>query len=389
MEQLEEQLYARRSEEAAPDELRGELAALAERIDRIPAPSEEWRLELAQVAENLRTRIERVEQSTVTDQVAELHTSLEGLAGRLDSLPTPSEEWRDAVAELAGRIDALPAPSEEWREHIAELQTVVGDAATDGGGSEELRHSLEALVQRVESLPAPSEEWRAEIEAIRRELETSATAREAALDDLRASLDALAARIESLPAPSEDWRGAVIGACLSHRVAAGASEEWRGAVSELASRIESLPAPSEEWRGQVADLAARVDSLPLDGWRTELAEVAENLRTRIERVEHGVVGASPPEELAELRSSLESLAAQVESLPVPSEEWREAVAELAGRIEALPAPSEEWREQIVDLVPARGFAALDAWRPELAEVAENLRTRVERVEQGLRGASGR
>ena len=338
------------------------------------------------MAENLRTRIERVEQSTVSDELAELRASLEGLAGRLDSLPTPSEEWRDSVAELASRVDALPAPSEEWREHIADLQTVFSDTATDGGGSEKLRQSLEALVQRVESLPAPSEEWRPEMEAIRRELETSAQAREAALDQLRSSLDALAGRIESLPAPSEDWRGAVSELASRIESLPAPSEEWRGAVAELSSRIEALPAPSEEWREQVADLTARVDSLPLDGWRAELAEVAENLRTRVERVEQGVDGRPRRRSLPSCGRPSSRWRARVESLPAPSEEWRGAVTELAGRIEALPVPSEDWREEIVDLAARVDSLPLDVWRPELAEVAENLRTRVERVEQGLRAA---
>jgi len=100
----------------------------------------------------------------------------------------------------------------------------------------------------------------------------------------------------------------------------------------------------------------------MDEWRPELAEVAENLRTRVERLEHGLHDVSPSEDLEQLRASLGALSARVESLPVPSEEWRGQIADLAARLDGLRT---------------------DEWRPELAEVAENLRTRLERVEEEI------
>src|SRR5207249_11479897 len=106
--------------------------------------------------------------------------------------------------------------------------------------------SLEAFAARVGATPAAADEWRDELEAVRRQLENAGERHDGTLAELRGSLEALGAR------------------------------------------VESLPVPSEEWRGQIADLAGRLDGLRTDEWRPELAEVAENLRTRVERVEEEV-----------------------------------------------------------------------------------------------------
>ena len=311
MEQLEEQLSCRRARSAAPTSFAANWQLSRSGSTRSRRRRDEWRLELAQVAENLRTRIERVEQSTARrpGRGAASVARRPGRASRLAARTVGGMARRGGRAREPDRRAACALRGVARADRRAAGRSFSRTRPRTMAGARSCRPSLEALVQRVDSLPAPSEEWRAEIEAIRRDLEQTPRQRARPCSgDLRSSLDALAARIESLPAPSEDWRGA---------------------VAELAARIEALPAPSEDWRAAVSELAlphrvasrafggvARTgrrsgrprDSLPLDGWRTELAEVAENLRTRVERVEHGVTGASPPEELAELRSSLESLA---------------------------------------------------------------------------------
>src|SRR5262249_39518384 len=209
IEHLEEQILSSSTHEAASVDLRSELAALASRIDAIPAPTDEWRHELAQVADNLRIRIERVEQTPADGRVDELRALLDGLTQRLDSLPTPSEEWRDQIAALQSSLTEVGA-----------------QAAENGGGGEELRSLIEALTARVESIPAPSDEWRRFV------------------DDLSGRVDA----IEHSP-----------------------REDWGDRIAELAARIESMPAPSDEWRSRVDELGARIDAIPApsDEWRHE------------------------------------------------------------------------------------------------------------------------
>ena len=451
LEHLEE-LVARYHDAEGVD-VRGEIAALAERIEAIPAPTDEWRLELSQVAENLRTRIERVEQTSAAEQLAALQTTLAGLvervdslaqpsdewraataelagrmdalassshgwqgaiaelSSRIDSLPAPTEDWRDAIAELSSRVDSLPAPSEEWRDAINAVEARIAElGAAEGSAGDDVRGALDALVARVDSLPTPSEEWRGEIATIREQIEQAAQSRETDVGELLGLVDALGSRVDALPVDA--WRPelAEVAENLRTRVerveqrASGSEDtaELRAELKDLAARVDSLPQPSEEWRELVAGLAARVDALPVDAWRPELTEVAENLRTRVERVEQRSSGS---EEAEQLRAELRSLEARVESLPQPSEEWRGEIAglreqieqrssgseeaeqlraelrSLEARVESLPQPSEEWRELVAGLSARVEGLPVDAWRPELAEVAENLRTRVERVEQ--------
>ena len=411
IEHLEETVARYHDAEAV--DVQGELAALASRIDAIPAPTDEWRSELANVAENLRTRIERVEQIPVGEQLAALRTALDGLVDRVDSLPTLSDEWRAATAELAGRMDSLAGSSDGWQTAIAELSSRIDSLPAP---TEDWREAIAELSSRVDSLPAPADDWRDAIGAVEARVAELGQPSEGAGEDVRAALDALTARVDGLPQPSEEWRGEI--ASIREQIEqAGRSRE--ADVGELLGLVDAL--------------GTRLDALPVDAWRPELAEVAENLRTRVERVEQRSSGS---EETEQLRAELRVLAARVDGLPQPSEEWRELVAGLTARVEglprgcvaagagrgggelahpggagrtapsgseeteqlraelhalearleSLPQPSEEWRELVAGLTARIEGLPVDAWRPELAEVAENLRTRVERVEQRSSGS---
>jgi chromosome segregation ATPase len=401
LEQLEE--LVGRQTEAGADHLRDELAALAERIEAIPAPTDEWRLELGQVAENLRTRIERVEQVSAAEQLAALRTAFDGLVERVDSLPAPSEEWRDATVELAGRIDSLAASSEGWRDAIAEVSNRIDSLPAP---SEDWRDAIAELSSRIESLPAPSDEWRDAIGSIEARIAELGPASGGAGEDVRVGLDALAARVDALPVDA--WRAelAEVAENLRTRLERveqrpSGSEELgglRAELKDLEARLDTLPQPSEEWRELIAGLATRVDALTTDEWHAESAEAADNLHKRIERVEQGMNGqaratavteiAERVEELARkvaetdsdgVEQKLNALTARLEALPA-SGEWREPLTQLAARIDGMPTPSEEWREQIASLAARVDTLRTDEWRSELAEVAENLRTRLERVE---------
>ena len=227
-------------------------------------------------------RVEQAQQSTAaTDELAQLRSSLDGVVARLASLPIPSEEWRDQISQAA---DGLSKRVERIEEGM------IGQARA--AAVTEIAERLGELAQRV-----------------------------AAADVFEARLQALGAQIDALP---------------------GSAEAWREPLAQLATRIEELPVASEEWREQIAGLAGRLDGLRTDEWRPELAQVAENLRVRIEKIEREAATA-PVEQLDGLRSE---------------------VAELTARIDAVPTTSDD--------VPA-----------QLAELAETLNGRVENVERRL------
>jgi chromosome segregation ATPase len=360
------------------DELRARLDDVVARLDAQPSAGDDWRLELAQLADDLRTRVERVEQdvdgaATGADaQIAEIRSSLASLADRIDSPPQPSDDWREAVTDLAGRIEAQSARTGDWQE------------------------PLTAIAERVESLSNRSDDWRSELADFAARLdavhdESSAAGRDlfdalaeriqsvehglegqawaAAVAELAGQLQALAARIDALPVPSEEWRGEV--AELRSRLESlpAPSEEWRDDVRALRERLESLPVPSEEWRGEVAELRSRLESLPApsEEWREQLADI----RARLD-------GLPVPSE--EWRGEIAELRSRLESLPVPSEGWRGEVAELRSRLDSSPAPSEEWRELISALAARVDGLVTDGWRGAQAELVEQLGSRLDRIE---------
>jgi len=343
IDQLEGTLSSRDDHEVA--ELRTRLDEVLARLDAPDAAVDDWRSELAEVAANLRTRIERVEESSSADRLTEVASRLDGLTERVDSLPQPSEAWRDAIAELTGRLDALPLDSGDWRDAVRELGERLDVLA---GGSDDWRSGLAELAARVdavhdESIAAGSdlfETLRKRVEHVEHDLAGQANV--GAVPELGERIEALASRIDGLPAPSE---------------------EWRDAIAALETRFESLPAPSEEWREQIAELQARLDAMPQpsDEWRHELAALRERLD-------------SLPAPSEEWRDAFAALETRFESLPAPSEEWREQIAELQARLDAMPQPSDEWRHELaalrerLDSLPAPS----EEWRGQIAQLQDRL-----------------
>ncbi len=363
------------------DELRVELESLSSRVASIPAPTDEWKAELGQVAENLRARFERVEadlesradNGEVVGQLDRLRGELESLSSRVAAIPPPSEEWKTELGQVAenlrarfDRVEAdLAARAEDGA--VADLGARLGELAERmPTGVDELRGELESLSSRVAAIPPPSEEW-------------------------RGGLADLAARIDGLPVPTDEWKvelGQVaenlrvrfdrVEGDLSERAESGVVVEQfddvRRMLAELAVRVESTPAPNDEWQDGLRALATRLDELPVpnEDWREALdALVAridampENVRMRLDRIDHDLAARAEQAELSELVERLDGLAADLPSLG----ELRASHSQLSERIDAIPPPSDEWRH-------------------ELAQVAENLRTRIERVETGLEQRPG-
>jgi chromosome segregation ATPase len=307
------------------EELRVELATLEARLSTIPPPTDEWRIELGQVAENLRPRFDRVEadltaraeDGVAAERLEGLRGELETLASRVAAIPAPSDEWRERVAELSARIDGLPVPTDEWKIELGQVA-----------------ENLRSRFDRVEA-------------------DLTARAEDGAVADLASRLADLAGRIPN------DLAG------------------LRGEVESLSTQVAAIPAPSEEWRDGLAQLAARIDSLPVptDEWRIELGQVAENLRARFDRIESDLVAHAEDgaitERFDEVRHARGELTSRVDALPEPTDELREGLRALTTRLDELPTPNEDWREALATLV-----ARVDA-------VPENLRVRLDRVDHDL------
>ena len=393
---------------AGLDELRASVSELASRVEQ-PVVSDEWREPLESLANDLR------------EQIAAVSTSGE-----------PVEGVRDELASLAARIDAIPAPVEDWHEPLEslanDLRERVGAMSSSAEPVEGLRGELASLVERFDAIPMPSEEWREEIQAVRSRLDEISASTPAGIDELRTEIAALGERLNAIPVPTDEWKielGDVAGnfrtrfelleadlaARADNAAVAERLDDMRGELESLSSQVAAIPAPSDEWKielGQVAEnlrtrferveaalaaqpeagpdpeyvnalherldaLSSRVDAIPMpsDEWKTELGQVAENLRARFDRVESDLAARADDGAVNELRHALSDLDSRVAAVPQPSEEWREGLRELATRFDELPMPNKDWRE-VLDALVAR----IDA-------IPENLRVRLDRVDSDL------
>jgi chromosome segregation ATPase len=410
------------------DEIRDALAALSARVDEVPTPNEEWREQI----EGLAVRLDGLaSQTSALDQV---RASVAELGARIDSIPAPSEEWREQLESLSARIGSV---DDDVRRRLDQVERDSGKRSGRGDTKQlgrridelstslpqtkrEIDAALATLSARVAAISASSAEWREQLDALATKQPDGADRIPDELRAVRERLDSLSARIDQIPAPNEEWRpqlealrgrlDAVLGA------QAPALEEVRNEVTSLSERVDAIPPPNDEWRG-------------------ELGEVAENLRVRMERVEAEASERASNSELAEvkqrvdevadrlpgerqeLETAIAALSARLDGIPTSTEEWRDYVdalrarlddlattqpsaveelrvelATLGARIDAIPEPSDEWRDDLaalearIETVPDDVRVRLDRieeWRPELAQIAENLRGRIERVEAGL------
>ena len=379
------------------DDLRAELAAFDARLNAIPTPSDEWKIEFGQVAENLRARFDRVEASLAVqpeagadpEQVHALREQLEALSARVDAIPMPGDEWKIELGQVA----------ENLRSRFDRVEADLAARGDDGAVVEQfdsLRETLSELASRVDAIPEPNDEWKTELGQVAENLRARFDRVEADLaarsdgsavaeriDGLRGELESLSARVAATPASNDEWRvelGQVaenlrsrferVEADLAARADDGAINELRQALTDLDSRVASIAAPSEEWREGLRALTTRFDELPVpnEDWRevldalvARIDAIPENLRVRHDRVDHDLASRVDPVAIAELSERLDGLASE---LPERFSELQASHSELSQRVDAIPLPNDEWRQ-------------------EVAQVAENLRVRVERVETGL------
>ncbi|HEX6763365.1 MAG TPA: hypothetical protein VF094_11255 [Gaiellaceae bacterium] len=318
------------------ERLRRELDDLRAALDALPAPTDEvgaLARRVDQLSESVSARLQQVgdtlEGSATRDQTDALRRELEEVRGRLDSLPRPSDEWREAVAGLAARIDDVSSGSGDVRSWLEQLAPRIEHV--DG-----LAHRTDELSSRLDRV-------------------AENTAGHEQTDALRRELDELRGRFDALPAPTDEWREAI--AALAVQIDAGqSSSEWSDAVAALAVRLDEVAGPAEELRDELGSLSNR-------------------LRDRIDHIERNVTAAASAE-------AVDAVSGRVDGIAHELEQDARRLDQVARRLEDL-APLhrvEELANTSADTASAHG-AALDAIREELAAHAR----RVEEVADKRRG----
>ena len=396
------------------DGVRFRLDELAEAVQRVqdPAPVAELRARV----DDLAAAIEREPGSAPLDELRgrldELAAAvargpdareLDGVRFRLDELaeavqrvqdPAPVAELRARVDDLAAVIEREPgsAPLDELRGRLDELAAAVarGPDARELDGVRFRLDELAEAVQRVQD-PAPVAELRARVDDLAAAIEREPGS--APLDEIRARLDGLTAALERGPdlAPVDELRVRVddLAAAVERGQDATPLEGVRGRLDELAAALARKPdtAPLDEIRGRLDELAAALErdesvstlearvgeleqrlavATPAAELREEMRRVVESTVVEREslaqalyaRVEEITATVPREDELLELRSRLEELAAR----PTGDRALQARVGEIAARLEGLGAAEgaiADLRESLAEVDGARAGDAFE------------------------------
>ena len=346
LQHVTEQLAAAATREQA-ERLRRELDDLRAALDALPAPTDEVNSLARRVdhlSESFSTRLQQlgdtVDHAASRDQTDALRHDLDGLRTALESLPQPTDEWRDAVGSVSARLDELAFGAAEVRGALDHAHGRI-DAGDDNG---------RRLDERLDAVANAADDLAARVDQLSHSL-VDATTREQT-DALRGELGELRHRLDSIPAPSDEWREAI--AALAVQIdTAQSSEEWRDAVAALAVRLDEVAAPTEELRAEIGALSDR-------------------LRGRVERLERDLAATASSE-------TLESVSHHVDEVGHGLEHQTHRLDQIGRRLDEL-APLhrvDELANSTNETASAHG-AALDAIREELSSHARKVQELVEK-----------
>lgn len=291
---------------------------------------------LARLAGELTARLDElshgVADAATRDQTHQLRYELDDLRGRVDSIPPPSDEWREAIAALAVQIDSAQS-SEEWRDAVA------------------------ALAVRLDEIAAPSGQWRAEFDELRERL---------ASDDAR--LDQLGRRLEEL-APLhrvDELADTTAETASAHGAALDAVREELGAQARRAQEA------GEKRRADKAAVRERLDALEASLADTSAVSAAvEPLQARLDELEQRLsnLAATQSAERSAAANALDQRLGQLESSLTEHAAGRDA--DRRAELDALRSDLVARVEQVAASTADRG--ELEALRQRLEqELTEQL-----------------
>ena len=293
------------------------------------APVEIWQPPAAQPTGPEHTA--QVPAAADDEDVTGLRDELAALAARIDELPQPSEEWRQAVTELGARLDELVDGSSESQSALQQLAEQLDE---ERNADRELDAQVSALAQRVDRL---ADEVIARIDQVTDKVTAAAELSET--DALRHDLDQLRASLDALPAPTGDVDE------LANRLIA-LDENHTARLQHLTDHLASAATreQAERLRRELDDLRATLDAIPaptddVENLTRRVEQLAENFSARLQHVTDLANDAAHRDQTDTLRHDLDQLRATLDNLPTPTDEWRDAVDTLTARLDALPAPT--------------------------------------------------
>jgi len=401
VERLEQAEADASTDDAVVLELRGQVAALAARLEDVSEPAEDWHDAVSALSA-------RIDEAAARS--AESLAAVERLAEQLGGAHEDGDDRDDLIADLAARVDHLAASITEsvTREQAESLRTELEELRLrlDVGPESTTGPEVDALAARVTAL---AEGFAVQLERVTDRLADTATREDA--ESIRSELDHLRGAVDTAPssAPEVEALNARIDV-LANDVAALSSragiEDFRQELDQLRSTLETLPAPG----GNVDALAERLDRVAAelsnaqrveaDSLRAELDRLRETLDTlpaptgevdalaeRLDRIA-GELSNAQRLEADSLRAELDRLRETLDTLPTPTGE----VDALAARVESLRGELDEVRADLQALTGDDAVAALgelvDALAHQLAHAAtraqtDDLRHELDRLRETL------
>ena len=345
------------------DALRSEVGGLTARLDAVPAPSDEIRAQLADLAQTFNVRVDDIEQRLASSTQSE---TLDGVFARLDELSSRIDDTT-ALDDVLHRIAAVAAVTSRVDEVEQRLATESAAAAGLGPVLDELKERAERQSDRIEALARGLNELadRRDAVVVEQELVRRIDSVENAISDVRSAAEEIPSAVEHRIAAVEAWTSAL------PAQAAADVEALRSELAQISERIVDAGAVAD-LRSAVEQHGARVDEL--SGEQAAFQRHTEEL------------AAGRSAELSALHVRLET----VESALSDGSGWTDAISEAYTRVDRLESRlvetmASEAVERNTDIEAVRvamseRLAALEGNQVKRKDLRE-LRDAVERVEQ--------
>lgn len=381
------------------------VSALAEHLEATLGRMTELEASLGTTADQVEELTDGVEQAFTSLQAGtgELAERLAVIASIAETAPTSGDlaDLQRAVAELADRPrtdetlgDRIDAVSSELDAAVATFTTLsaaVGEVAARPEADPALAGRLEELEQRLQELSARAEADPAlpgRFDQLVARVESQAVLYDAVAAELRASIETVAA------APGVDPE------------TAGRMDELAGRIAELAGQVESLAAVAasgddgvaiEELRGALEELGRRragdeETTARLDGLAATVDELVARSEAdpavagRLDELAGAITALAGDPAVAELRSTIDALAARAHAGDATLADIGRRVEELAQR-PLVDADAAARLQELTGVVAAlRSDEALTLLRADVDEMRSRLETDDESLSE-LRAAA--
>jgi DNA repair exonuclease SbcCD ATPase subunit len=362
-------------------------------IDRLVEERQELSEEIDEL-DSLKDRLPSLEEkrTRLRNQIEETTSELEALEEQIESKDADVEQSREEQAELEAKL-------EELRETRSDLEDVRYELETEEDSLQSLRAEKQDVESEYEELP---ETPAGDLEEIESRIDTLRTRKQSLESELNELQSVIGFNQEMLEESGDEVSDALRD---GDRDGEGVTDEllpddsvtcWTCGsevdAAQIESTIEKLRSLSQETVSEINDIDDELEELKgkrrdrkdqqrrrerLDRRKRELEDEIEETEVRIERLS---------ERREDLREEIETVEGEIEELEDDSYEEVLDLHKEANQLEYDLGTLETDLERVEDNIETieerlEGEAELEARKDEVSEEIQELRTKIERIEQ--------